>query len=113
MNVRTLGMVMGLALAGTAVAQGQQGQMQQGQHELRGTVVGTREKHVFIQEQSGAIVPLEVNHETLVEGQRIKRDQRIESHLKREFTEGEQVRASFDTKKTDNVATSIQKAQQK
>jgi hypothetical protein len=87
------------------------------QKELTGKVVGMHEKTLFIEGKDGLAIPVSVNHETLVEGQRVKRDQKIESHVKRELKPGDQVRASLEVRterdgKVENIATALSKEQQ-
>lgn len=117
MNVKTFGLLAGLALCGTAFAQsGQQQQTQQeqmqhkSQKELNGTVVGVKEKDLLVRldEDPNPIVPLRVDHQTHLDGKTLKKDQRIESHLKKEFSPGAEVRASFDVEKMENKAISIE-----
>jgi len=132
MNVKTWGLLTAMVLGGAAFAQSdqmqpgksqqgqmqqeqmpqgqmQQGQMQQGQKELTGKVVGVREKDLLIQtDAQSAIIPLRVSHQTMVDGKELKKDQRIESHLKKEFQPGAEVRASFDVDKMENKAVSIE-----
>lgn len=115
MNWKALGAVTALMLGGAAFAgdkpqQGQmQGQMQQGQKELTGKVVGVKADDLLVQtDDQGAIIPLRVSHQTMVDGKELKKDQRIESHLKKEFQPGAEVRASFDTEKMENKAVSIE-----
>jgi hypothetical protein len=120
MKVKTLGLIAGLALCGTAFAQyeqqqsqmGQQqkSQEQKGQKELNGTVVGIRRDDVLVRlnDDPGAIVSLKVDHQTQLDGKQLKKDQPIESHLKKEFSPGAEVRASFSLEKMDNKAASIE-----
>lgn len=122
MNVKTFGLLAGLALCGTAFAQsdvqqGQQGQQygqmgqqqQKGQKELNGTVVGIKKDDVLVRlaDDPGAIVSLKVDHQTQLDGKPIKKDQPIEAHLKKELSPGAEVRASFDLQKMENKAVSI------
>ena len=70
------------------------------------------EKVLYIEGAQGEAIPLRVTHETKLDGQALKRDQRIESHLKKEFQPGEEVRASFEIKterrgELENVATTL------
>ncbi len=135
MNVKTLGLITGLTLCGTAFAQsaqqqqgqagqqrqGQMGQQQQGQQqgqqqqqgqkELTGTVIGVKQDDLLVRlnDDPGAIVSLRVDHQTQVEGRKLKRDERIESSLRRDFSPGTEVRASFDLEKMENKAVSIEK----
>ncbi|HEX8702228.1 MAG TPA: hypothetical protein VF815_25575, partial [Myxococcaceae bacterium] len=53
-------------------------------------------------EHAGAIVPLKIDKQTQFGDANIKRAQ--------DFQEGDQIRASFEVRQTDNVATNIQKA---
>lgn len=114
MNWKALGVVTALMLGGAAFAgdkpqQGQmQGAMQQGQKELTGKVVGVKADDLLVESDQGAIIPLRVSHQTMVDGKELKKDQRIESHLKKEFMPGAEVRASFDIEKMENKAVSIE-----
>lgn len=117
MKWTTWGVVAALTLGGAALAeegqtqqtQTQQTQMQQGQKELTGKVVGVRSDDLLVQtDDQGAIIPLRVSHQTMVDGKELKKDQRIESHLKKEFQPGAEVRASFDIQKMENKAVSIE-----
>jgi hypothetical protein len=121
MNVKTWGLLSAMVLGGAAFAQSdqmqtgkpQQGQMQQGQtqgqKELTGKVVGVKEMDLLIQtDDQSAIIPLRVSHQTMLDGKELKKDQRIESHLKKEFQPGAEVRASFDIEKMENKAVSIE-----
>jgi len=82
--------------------------------ELKGKILSVHEKTLWIEGENGEAVPLVVSHETMLMGQRLKRDQRIESHLRKEFQQGEEVRASFEIKreregKIENIAVSVGK----
>ncbi|KFE60144.1 hypothetical protein DB31_6015 [Hyalangium minutum] len=92
----------------TQQGQMQQGQMQQGQKELTGRVVGVKSDDLLVESEQGAIIPLRVSHQTMVDGKELKKDQRIESHLKKEFQPGAEVRASFGIEKMENKAVSIE-----
>lgn len=75
--------------------------MQMGQHELMGQVVKVEPRTLFIQQQPmGAVIPL-----------RLQSDTQFENLNRRDLKEGFQVRASFDIRGTDNVATRVAKAQ--
>jgi hypothetical protein len=79
---------------------GQSGTADQlGGNQLTGRVVKSERKTIWI-EHMGAIVPLKIDKNTRFADPSIKRA----SDLK----EGDQVRASFEVRKTDNVATSIE-----
>lgn len=81
---------------------GQQGSMQQlGSNEITGRVVKTSKKMVWV-EHAGAIVPLKINKQTQFADPTLKRAQ--------DFKEGDEIRANFEVQKTDNIATSIQRA---
>lgn len=109
-----------LALAGgvgfaanDAAAQDQPAQGQETK-EISGTVLGVEGKTLWIEGDQGAAIPVRVTHQTQLEGQRLKRDQRIEPHLKKQFQPGEEVRASFTLNKKhlgkeENAAVSIEK----
>lgn len=131
MNVKTMGLLAGLALCGTAFAQSgmQQGQTQekqgssmqkshkkemgkveQGQKELTGKVVGIRQNDVLVQEDNqGAIVSLRVSHDTKLDGKEIKKSQQVGAQLRQELKPGTEVRAAFDPQKMENKAVSIDK----
>jgi hypothetical protein len=133
MKLKLMGLLAGLTLGGAALAQdtsmdpsqqqepktkqeqmekapmGGSGQ-QMGQSQINGTVVGYRSDELLIKGDNGAVVPIKVTHKTQLDGKMVKKDQHIESHLKKEFKEGEQVRTSFDVDKQDNVARTIDKA---
>jgi hypothetical protein len=99
----------GQVTEGTAGQQGSmqhQGSMQQqgstqqlGANELSGRVVKASKKMVWI-EHAGAIVPLTINKDTQFADPNLKRAQDIKA--------GDEIRASFEVKQTDNVATNIQ-----
>jgi hypothetical protein len=85
--------------SGTQVGQsGMPGQL--GGNQLQGRVVKSDRKTVWI-EHMGAIVPLKVDKNTQFADRDMKRAS--------DFKEGDQVRASFEVRETDNVATSISK----
>ncbi|MGZ3458712.1 MAG: hypothetical protein ACXU86_09420 [Archangium sp.] len=116
MNVKTLGLLAGLALCGSAFAQEaqqdpnqmQQGHKEKGQKELNGTVIGVKKDDILVRaDDNGAIVPLKVNHQTQLDGKMLKKGESIESHLKKEFSPGAEVRASFDLNKMENQAVTI------
>ena len=95
------------------VSNGTQGQEAK---EITGTVLGVEGKTLWIEGDQGAAIPVRVTHQTELDGQKLKKDQRIESHLKKQFQPGEEVRASFklDKKhlgKEENAAVSIEKQQ--
>jgi hypothetical protein len=70
-------------------------------NQLTGRVVKNDKKTLYI-EHAGAIVPLKVDKNTVFSDPSIKRVQ--------DLKEGDEIRASFEVRKTDNVATSIQKS---
>lgn len=116
MNLRTMMMMAVLSLGGGALAQQAQEQMQGEQKELTGKVLSSHEKELYIQGEDGAAVPIRITHQTELEGKRLKKDQRVESHLKKEFRPGEEVRTSFTVRtdkrgKSENLATSVEKQQ--
>jgi hypothetical protein len=136
MNVKTLGLIAGLALCGSAFAQSEpaqkgqmgehqeqmgehhgqmMGQQEKGQKELKGTVVGIQKDDVLVRldEAPGAIVSLKVDHRTQVDGKPFKKGENIESNLKKDLSPGAEVRASFDLEKTQNKAISIDKQAKK
>lgn len=83
----------------------QPGQMEQPEqlsaNQLTGRVVKSERRTIWV-EHAGAVVPLKVDKNT----------QFLDPNLKRatDIKEGDQIRASFEVKETDNVATSIQMA---
>ncbi|MDY7225545.1 hypothetical protein [Hyalangium rubrum] len=89
------------------VTEGSASQMNQGagqqlsSNELMGRVVKSSKKMVWV-EHAGAVVPLTINKDTQFADPNLKRAQ--------DFKEGDEIRASFEVRKTDNIATSIQKA---
>lgn len=124
MNRKIAAILAGLALSGTAVAQEmeqmeprEQQEMQQRmgeQKEISGRVLGTHRETLFLEGENGVAIPVRVSHQTNIEGKRIRRGERVESHLRREFPPGEEVRASFSLVRTregrlENVATELQK----
>lgn len=132
MNVKTLGLIAGLAVCGSAFAQsnmekGQSGQygqqqhekmgqqQQKGQKELTGTVVGIQRDDVLVRlnDDPGAIVSLKVDHQTQIDGKSLKKGENIESNLKKDLSPGSEVRASFDLEKMQNKAISIDKQAKK
>jgi hypothetical protein len=70
-------------------------------NQLTGRVVKSDKKMVWLEHQ-GAIVPLKIDKNTQFNDPSLKRA----SDLK----EGDEIRASFEVRKTDNVATSIEKS---
>lgn len=90
--------------SGTEVQQqsGQMGQSgmneQLGGNELTGRVVKSDKKTIWV-EHMGAIVPLKIDKNTQFTDPSLKRATDIK--------EGDQIRASFEVRKTDNVAKSI------
>jgi hypothetical protein len=135
MNLKPMGLIASLMLGGAALAQSSQPssmeqppsqeskkseskaqkeskEQAQWAYHLDGTVVSSREDKLYIKGSDGAVIPVDVNHKTRIEGKELSKSQDIHSHLQREFKEGDQVRTSFAVeKKTENVATSIDKAQ--
>jgi hypothetical protein len=69
--------------------------------QLSGRVVRSNKKMVWV-EHAGAIVPLKIDKNTQFTDPNLKRAQ--------DLKEGDEIRASFEVRKTDNVATSIQKS---
>jgi hypothetical protein len=81
---------------------GQTGTTQQlSGNQLTGRVVKSDSKMVWL-EHSGAIVPLKIDKNTQFTDPSLK--------TARDIKEGDEIRASFEVRKTDNVATSIQKS---
>jgi hypothetical protein len=91
--------------AGAGSQMGQSGQSgmndQLSGNQLTGRVVKSDRKTIWV-EHMGAIVPLKVDKNTQFADPSLKRA----SDLK----EGDEIRASFEVRKTDNVATNIQKS---
>jgi hypothetical protein len=67
-------------------------------NQITGRVVKSDRKTVWV-EHAGAIVPLKIDKNTQFTGANLKRATDIK--------EGDQIRASFEVRKTDNVVTSI------
>ena len=123
MKTRTIVMLAALSMGGAALAQQtyepqqpMKGQEMGEQKEISGKILGMHEKTVFIEDEKGAALPIQVTHETSLAGTHLKMDQRVESHLKKQFQPGEEVRTSFKVEKhrdgkVENVATSIEKQQ--
>jgi hypothetical protein len=131
MNLKMVGLIAALTLGGATMAKeqqksqqssqmqkseesgkggsGQAGQM--GSNELNGTVVGYRTNEVLIKGDNGAVVPLKLTSRTQVDGKPINKSKNIESSLRKEFKEGDQVRTSFDVQKDSNIARSLDKSQ--
>jgi hypothetical protein len=84
---------------------GQTGQMGQSSqvsgNQLTGRVVKSEKKMVWL-EHMGAIVPLKIDKNTQFNDPTLKKATDIK--------EGDEIRASFEVRKTDNVATSIEKS---
>jgi hypothetical protein len=72
---------------------------QSGQSELSGTVAKADRKTIYLKDQQGAIVPLKVDNTTKFADANVK--------SARDLKEGQQVRASFETKGTENIATQV------
>ncbi|MFL5350600.1 MAG: hypothetical protein ACJ8AT_37995 [Hyalangium sp.] len=94
--------------SGQAGQSGQVGQSDQsgminqvGGNQLTGRVVKNDKKTVWI-EHAGAIVPLKIDKNTQFTDPSLKKVQ--------DLKEGDEIRASFEVRKTDNVATSIGKS---
>jgi hypothetical protein len=86
----------------TSGQSGQSGTTQQlSGNQLTGRVVKSDSKMVWL-EHSGAIVPLKIDKNTQFTDPTLKGA--------RDIKEGDEIRASFEVRKTDNVATSIQKS---
>ncbi len=123
MKMNAFVMLAALSMSGAALAQQtyqpqkpMQGQEMGEQKEISGKVLGMHEKTLYIEDEKGAALPIQVTHETSLAGTHIKKDQRIESHLKKSFQPGEEVRTSFKVEKhrdgkVENVATSVEKQQ--
>lgn len=75
---------------------------QLGANELTGRVVKSGKKMIWV-EHMGAIVPLTINKDTQFGDESLKRAQ--------DLKEGDQVRASFEVRKTENIVTNLQKAE--
>jgi hypothetical protein len=91
-----------------STTQGQSGMNQQtgstqqlGANELTGRVVKSGKKMVWV-EHMGAIVPLTINKDTQFGDPNLKRAQ--------DLKEGDEIRASFEVRKTENIVTNLQKA---
>jgi hypothetical protein len=81
---------------------GQMGQSEQvSGNKLTGRVVKSEKKMVWL-EHMGAIVPLKIDKNTQFNDPSLKKATDIK--------EGDEIRASFEVRKTDNVATSIEKS---
>ena len=119
MNVKLMGLLAGLSLAGPALAQesgqyqyGQEEQQQaKGENELKGTVLGARGDELLIQTEDGAAVPLKVSSKTQVDGKPIEEGKSISATLKSDFKEGDEVRTSFNLNEMKNEAVTLKKEQ--
>ena len=109
------------ALSGVAVAAPQQGEGEQRQEQqqmtVSGEVLGMHRGDVYVEGPDGVAIPVKVNHDTLVDGQRIKRDQRLEHHLKQKIQPGQQVQAQVEVRhhrdgRMENIALAIRPEQQ-
>jgi opacity protein-like surface antigen len=90
---------MGQQQSGQRGKSGQMGASEQlGGNQLTGRVVKSEAKTIYV-EHAGAIVPLKIDKNTQFTDPSLKRATDIK--------EGDQIRASFEVRKTDNVATSI------
>ncbi|RJS15761.1 hypothetical protein DRW03_32250 [Corallococcus sp. H22C18031201] len=100
---------------GGASATAPSGSSMQGEKkEMTAKVLGMSSDSLFLEGDNGVAIPVKVTHETQLAGKKLKKDDRIESHLKKDFQMGEEVRTSFEVKhhkdgKVENVATSIDK----
>lgn len=74
---------------------------QVGSNELTGRVVKNDKKTLFV-DHMGAIVPLKIDKNTQFNDPSLKKAADIK--------EGDEIRASFEVRKTENVATSIEKS---
>lgn len=72
-----------------------------GGSQLTGRVVKSERGTIWV-EHEGAIVPLKIDKNTLFTDPTLKRAT--------DYKEGDEIRASFEVRKTDNVATSIAKS---
>jgi hypothetical protein len=90
----------GMALANDQTMKSKTGEVTQqvGGNQLTGRVVKSDSKMVWL-EHSGAIVPLRIDKNTQFSDPNLQ-------HAK-DLKEGDEIRASFEVRKTDNVATSI------
>jgi hypothetical protein len=70
-------------------------------NQITGRVVKSDRKTIWV-EHAGAIVPLKVDKNTQFADPNLKRAS--------DFKEGDEIRASFEVRKTDNVATNIEKS---
>lgn len=73
---------------------------QMGGNQLTGRVVKSERKMIWV-EHMGAVVPLKIDKNTQFTDPTLKRAT--------DLKEGDQIRASFEVKKTENIATSIGK----
>jgi len=85
--------------SGTQVGQSGMSEQLSG-NQLTGRVVKSDRKTIWV-EHAGAIVPLKIDKNTQFADPSLKRGS--------DFKEGDQIRASFEVRKTDNIATSIEK----
>lgn len=117
MQTKLMGWMAALALIGTPAladrgTQQPRAETQMEENQLTGRITEIREDTLFVQTEDGAVVPLQVTHETTLEGKRIERGARVGRELRNQYREGEEVRASFELRgKTQNHATSIEKAE--
>ena len=65
---------------------------------LSARVLGVSPGILYVEDDSGAAIPLRVTHATRVEGRRIPREQAIDGFLRKEFKPGASVRATFDVR---------------
>lgn len=83
--------------AGTQGQMGQMGQME-GEKQVTGTVVKSSKDMLHLRTDNG-IIPVKINKDTQFQDPSVKRA--------KDLKEGQQIRANFDIKGTDNVAKSI------
>lgn len=76
--------------------------------QVRARVLGVEDKSLVLDVQ-GVAVPVKVDRETQVAGEKIPRTRRISSHLEKEFEPGQMVNVAFAKEELENVAASIER----
>lgn len=84
--------------------------------EMTGKVLSVHERTIYLEGAQGEAVPIRVTHETTLNGERLRRDSRIEHRLREDFQPGEEVRTSFEPHREregryENRAVSVEKSQ--
>src|SRR5689334_15075474 len=84
------------------------------QGRLSGTVIGIHDETIYLQGQQGLVIPLQVSHETRLDGETVGRLSGLGKQIEKHYPIGSNIEIVFEVRhggngEIENVATSIRR----